>query len=133
MRPWRVSAAIAACALAGAVAMAFLVGRLLPREPVAATLLAGATLAVLAPGFLPIHCRVDADGVARRGLLAWERRSWAEIREVRLGARGLFVSPYPGTGRLERLRGLFLPLPGGLPGRDSLLERLRQEAARHGL
>jgi hypothetical protein len=92
-----------------------------------------AVLGALAPGMTPTRCRVDATGVARRGLLGWERRPWVQVRRARLGPAGLFVSPYGERTRLDRFRGLFLPLPRTGSAAGPLLEALRREVARHGL
>jgi hypothetical protein len=50
-----------------------------------------------------------------------------------VSAAGLFVSPFARRTRLERFRGLFLPLPRDGVAADRLLEALRREVARHGL
>jgi hypothetical protein len=132
-RPWRDDRARAAVTALAALGLCGLAIGLLPGEPLPGALLGLAALGALAPGMAPVQCRVDGGGVARRVLFAWERRPWAAIRRARLGPAGLFVSPSASPGRLDRFRGLFLPLPRtGLEG-ERLRERLRQEVARHGL
>ena len=133
MHPWRESPGRAVLAAVAALSLWLLAGWLLSGERLVATLLGLAVLGVLAPGLGPTRCRLDGAGVARRRLFAWDRRPWAEIRRARLGARGLFVSPFARPHRLDRFRGLFLPVP--LPGSrgDGIREALRLEVARHGL
>src|SRR5262245_52585045 len=36
----------------------------------------------LVPAFVPSRCRLDEGGAARRGLLGWIRRSWADVRRI---------------------------------------------------
>jgi len=131
--PWRESRTGALLAVAGALALWVLVIRMLPGEPLVASLLGIAVLAVLAPGMATTHCRVDGEGVARRLLLGWDRRRWDDIRRARVGPSGLHVSPLAAPGRLDRFRGLFLPVPGASAARERILEALRREVVRHGL
>ena len=133
IRPWREHGAAAALSLLAALLLWMLVIWLLPGEGLVTALLGLAALAALAPGMAPMQCRVDASGVARRVLFAWDRRHWPEIRRARLGGAGLFVSPFARPSRLDRFRGLFLPVPRHDPRGDRLLEALRREVARHGL
>lgn len=131
--PWRESRVAAAGALLIALGLWLVVIRLLPGQPLTATALGLVLLAALAPGMAPTRCRVDADGVARQVLFSWERRRWDDIRRARLAERGLFVSPLAGPGRLDRFRGLFLPLPARLPAGADLRAELRGALERHGL
>jgi hypothetical protein len=131
--PWRERPAAAAGAVVVALGLWLLVLRLLPGERVTATLLGLVGLLSLAPGMAATQCRVDAAGAARRVLFTWERRSWGQIRRARLGRRGLFVSPLERPGRLDRFRGLFLPLPGRAGASSGLEAALRRELDEHGL
>jgi len=131
--PWRENRGRAALALMSALLLWILAARLLPGEAFLSGLLGLAVLGALAPGMASMQCRVDGGGVARRVLFAWDRRSWAQIRRARVGAAGLFVSPFARPCRLDRYRGLFLPVPRRVPDGGGLLERLRREVARHGL
>ncbi len=131
--PWRENRVAAAAAVGCALALWIMVALLLPGEPLVASVLGIAALGALAPGMAATQCRVDGEGVARRRLLAWERRRWSDIRRARLGPAGLFVSPLAVPGRLDRFRGLFLPVPGRPAAGEPLLEALRREVARHGL
>jgi hypothetical protein len=133
VNPWRENRAAAAGAALVVLGLWLLVLRLLPGERTAATLLGLLLLASLSPGMAPTRCRVDEDGAARQVLFTWERRRWADIRRARLAARGLFVSPLARPGRLDRFRGLFLPLPSR-PGEGAeLREALRRKLEQHGL
>ncbi len=131
--PWREDPARAALAVLAALLLGLLAAWLLAGERFLATLMGLAVLGVLAPGMTPIACRVDDDGVARRVLFAWHRRTWPEIRRARLSANGLFVSPFARRSRLDRFRGLYLPVPRRTARAEALLEALRQEVQRHGL
>ncbi len=131
--PWRENGARAALALASALLLWIAAAWLLAGTWLVSTLLGLAVLGALAPGMAPMDCRVDARGVARRVLFAWDTRAWAQIRRARLVGDGLFVSPFARPSRLDRFRGLYLPLPRRLPERSGLLERLRREIGRHGL
>lgn len=131
--PWRERRGRAALAAAAALLLWLLAAWLLPGERPLSTLMGLAVLGVLAPGLAPTQCRVDGAGVARRALFAWERRAWPEIRRARVTAGGLFVSPFARGTRLDRFRGLFLPLPRGGAEAAPLLEALRGELARRGL
>jgi hypothetical protein len=131
--PWREDPARAALAVVAAVLLWLLAAWLLPAERLLSTLMGLAVLAALAPGMMPTQCRVDGSGVARRLLFAWERRTWPEIRRARVGVHGLFVSPFVRRSRLDRFRGLFLPVPRRAADSAPLLEALRQEVGRHGL
>jgi hypothetical protein len=131
--PWRDDPGRAALVAASALALWLLVAWLLAGDGVLSTMLGLAVLAAMAPGMVPTRCRVDADGVARRGILAWDRRAWPDIRRARVDVRGLYVSPFAERSRLDRLRGLFLPLPRRTVDPESLLGALRAEMRRHGL
>jgi len=131
--PWREDPARAVFAVIAALLLWLLAAWLLAEERLLSTLMGLAVLLVLAPGMTPTQCRVDGDGVARRVLFAWDRRAWPEIRRARVGVAGLFVSPFARRSRLDRFRGLFLPVPRRETGTAPLLEALRQEVARHGL
>jgi hypothetical protein len=132
--PWQERPWAAAAAAVGALALWVLALALLPGQRLAATLLGLMCLAVLAPGLAPTHCRVDGEGVGRAGVLGWERRRWEQLRRARVGAGGLLVSPFERPSRLDRFRGLFLPLPSrsGLAG-AALRDAVGEEVRRHGL
>jgi hypothetical protein len=131
--PWREDRARAALAASAALLLWLTAAWLLPGQRLLSTLLGLAVLGVLAPGMAPTRCRVDGAGLARRALLGWERRPWEQVRRARLGPAGLFVSPFAERSRLDRFRGLFLPLPRAGADSGRLLEVLRREVARHGL
>jgi len=108
--PWREFPVRAIAGFVCAIALAMLAVRAMP-VPVAGWALALALLAILGPAYLPVRCRVDDSGIARRLGVGWERRAWADIRVARLTARGLYVSTLRNGGPLEPFRGLLLPLP----------------------
>ncbi len=108
--PWREFPLRAATGILAAAALGLLAVRWAP-VPLAGWALALALLALLAPAYLPVRCRVDASGLGRRLGLGWERRAWKEIRRARLTAQGLYVSSLRHGGPLEPFRGLLLPLP----------------------
>ena len=131
--PWREDPARATFVVIAALLLWLLAAWLLPGERLLSTLMGLAVLVVLAPGMTPTQCRVDDNGVARRVLFAWDRRAWREIRRAGVSVGGLFVSPFTRRSRLDRFRGLFLPVPRRVAGAAQLLDTLRQELARHGL
>ena len=133
INPWREDPARAAFVVIAALLLWLLAAWLLPGERLLSTLMGLAVLVVLAPGMTPTQCRVDGNGVARRVLFAWDRRAWPEIRRARVSVGGLFVSPVARRSRLERFRGLFLPVPRRAAGAALLLDAVRQELGRHGL
>jgi hypothetical protein len=77
--------------------------------------------------------RVDAAGVARRTLVGWHGLPWSGIHRARVAQRGLFVTPLATPGWRDAFRGLWLPVPGNHPERDTLLAELRRRLASHGL
>ena len=131
--PWREDPARAGLVAIAALLLWLLAAWLLAGERLLSTLMGLAVLGALAPGMAPTECRVDGNGVARRVLFAWERRGWPEIRRARVSVTGLFVSPFARRSRLDRFRGLFLPVPRRAASAAPLLEALRQELGRHGL
>jgi hypothetical protein len=131
--PWRENRAGAALAVGAALLLWLLAAWLLPGERALSSVLGLAVLGALAPGMSPTQCRVDDAGVARRLLFAWDRRAWPQIRRARVEAAGLFVSPFSHPRRLDRFRGLFLPLPRRAAEGALLLQAVRREVARHGL
>jgi hypothetical protein len=108
--PWRERPGLASLALVLVLGACALVASL-RESPVLTLGLSLAAVASLSPLFTPTVCRVDGDGVARRGPLGWSRRTWADLRRVTLGAGGLFVSPYLRRTWRDAHRALFLPLP----------------------
>jgi hypothetical protein len=130
--PWRDDPGRASLVAIAALALWLLAARLLAGERLLSTLMGVAVLGVLAPGMVPTRCRVDGAGVARRGLFGWDRRAWTDIRRARVDPRGLHVSPFPRRSRLDRFRGLFLPVPRRTADPAALLETLRGELDRHG-
>jgi len=130
VNPWRERAreswvaAIAALALCTAVAR-FQAGAVLTLA------LSLAAVGALAPLLSPSRCRVDDDGVARRGPFGWQRRQWSELRRATVGARAVLLSPYATAHWLDTYRGLVLPLPRD--GRAEIVETLRRHLDRRGL
>ncbi len=64
-----------------------------------------------APVLTRVECRLEAAGVARRGLLGWERRAWSSLRRMDRLPAGVLVSPYARRHVLDSVRGLVLPMP----------------------
>ncbi|HTO90487.1 MAG TPA: hypothetical protein VMJ70_05095 [Candidatus Sulfotelmatobacter sp.] len=108
--PWRERPLRAAAALIAAIALGLLALRTVP-YPLAGWALFVGVLALLAPAYLPIACRLDDQGVARRIGWGWERRGWEAVRRARLDEQGVYVTPLRAGGPLEPFRGLMLPLP----------------------
>lgn len=84
--------------------------------------LAAPTLAVLAglllviavaPFLFPTHYRIDEGGVEARRLGRRQRRGWADVRRIDVGARAALVSPFARPGWLDRYRGLVVIFDGG--------------------
>lgn len=83
----------------------------------------------LAPAFVPVACRIEAAGAARRGALGWVRRSWAEVRRIDDVPVGVFLSPYATRHWLDATRGLTLPMPR--PQRAELVAAVRERWGAH--
>lgn len=128
--PWREFPLRAVAGFVAAVALALFAVRNLP-GPVAGWAVALALFAILAPAYLPVRCRVDDAGIARRLGFGWERRAWADIRLARLTAHGLYVSTLRNGGPLEPFRGLLLPLPRRRA--DELRPTLAARLTAHGI
>jgi hypothetical protein len=73
--------------------------------------LGGIVAAPLAPAFLPAACRLEATGAARRGVLGWLSRSWADVRRIDDVPVGVLLSPYATRHWLDATRALTLPMP----------------------
>jgi len=132
VNPWRHNPRVAGAGVVLAALLA-VVSLRLAGSPVMGVVLAVACVGVLNPVFAPTRYRVDADGVAMRRGLAWERRAWRDLRRAAATASGVLVSPFEKPSFRDSFRGLFLEIPGSLPGRDPLLAELRERLARHGL
>jgi hypothetical protein len=129
VEPWREARARALASIAITAALAGIAVRVAP-APLVGWGLTVALLATLGPAFMPVTCRVDPAGVARRVAWGWERRAWDEIRRMRLDSTGLYVSTLAHGGALEPFRGLMLPLPRGAS--RELVAALQREVAAHG-
>jgi len=71
--------------------------------------------AALAQGFVPMTCRVDADGVSwRLGALPRSLRPWVRIGAAHVGRRAVRFEARA-RGVLARLGGVALPLPAAPP------------------
>jgi hypothetical protein len=127
--PWTSEPMRAATALIAGIALGILAVRVAP-IPLAGWALAVAILVLTGPAYLPVACRVDTRGVARRIGLGWERRDWDAIRRARLVPEGLYVSTIAHGGPLEAFRGLLLPLPRAADA--SLRAALAAELGAHG-
>ena len=128
---WRQSPSRALVAVIG-VGLIWGLISVLRLTPLTALVLGVTTFFFMAPGFWSSRCRVDHDGVARKRFLAWQRRSWSQIRRVRIDSRGLFVSPMLEAGLGDAARGLYLPVPTELPEHPRLMTELKQRLAAHG-
>jgi hypothetical protein len=127
--PWHERPALSA--VAAALAFGFCMIVLAWRESlVLSSAICLAAVATLSPALTPFACRVDDEGVARRGPLGWERRRWSDVRRAVLRRAGLRVSPYTSRHWLDETRGLFLPLPSAAS--DALAPSIEPHLHRHG-
>jgi len=107
--PWSERPVVAGAALLAVLAMWLLLATL--RLPwLFAVALGGFVASPLAPAFLPARCRLEARGVARRGVFGWTRREWRDVRRIDSVPAGLLVSPYVRRHALDETRGLVLPM-----------------------
>jgi hypothetical protein len=129
--PWREGAARPLAAVAGGVMLAALASVSRLPAPACAAIVIGIA-ALLAPGFLPSHFRVDAAGISRRlAFLPWSTRTWAAVKAATLRRDGLVVQAWGGAGFLAGMLAWALPLPA--PRDDGgARERLRAWRDSHG-
>lgn len=76
-----------------------------------AVALGAAAASPLWAAFSRADCRVDAAGAARRGVLGWVRRSWAEVRRIDEVPAGVVLSPHRQRHWWDAGRVLVLPMP----------------------
>ena len=127
--PWRERPRVATLAAVAALGLCVLVVR--AHEPFLVALgLCVFCAASFSPALTPVECRIGSDGVARRGLMGWERRAWATVRRLQPLPSGLLLSPYTRPHWLDGTRGLTLPMPARDRARCSELVRREWEAAR---
>jgi hypothetical protein len=124
-QPWRAVLALGAALLG----VALVVVARLPALTTFALALAGAAL--LAPGLVPIRCRVDEAGISRRSWFGTQGRAWDDLRRATWFKDAVLLSPFARPHRLDAWRALVLPLPRG--GRHGLVPPLTAILARHGL
>jgi hypothetical protein len=93
--------------------------------------LCAVVLASLAIAFVPVRCRLDAEGATRRSGWVVERRRWSDLERAVKTEGGIVLSPFRERHWLEAYRALFLPMParGGAPAAPDV-ERFLE---RHGL
>jgi hypothetical protein len=126
--PWRDRRGTSALAALSALGLCALV--LWARLPfVLASALSVACIASFSPALTPVSCRVDADGVARRGVLGWERRPWAEVRRIEPVRGGVLVSPFARRHWLDATRAMLLPIPAAR--RDELRQAIERARVAH--
>ena len=128
--PWRDDRQRASVALLAAFGLVVLVASL-GEPPLVRVVLGLSVLGALAPALAPARCRVDEDGVTRRGWLGSTHRRWSELRRGVLAPAGLLVSPYPRPHWLDAYRGLMLPMPPR--ARAQLIADLAPRLQDHGL
>jgi len=109
-QPWREHPGRAAAGAVGAFGLCVLALGL-GLAPLTAGLLCLLIVSLLAPLFVPVRCRVDADGIGVSGPQGWTRRAWGDIRRARRGPRGLRVSPFSRRTWMDPYRSMFLPFP----------------------
>ena len=108
--PWRERPRTALLASACALGLCALV--VWARLPfVLASALTVMCVASFSPALTPVECRLDAAGAARRGLLGWDRRPWADVRRIERVRDGLLLSPFERPHWLDGTRALLMPMP----------------------
>jgi hypothetical protein len=127
--PWRERPVAAASATAIGLASCLVIATL--GQPALLTLaLCAALLASLSPLLAPARCRVDEQGLSRRGPFGLERRAWGDLKRCVSRPAGLLASPYPRPHWLDGYRSLWLPLPQH--DRETLRTELVARLALHG-
>ena len=108
--PWRERPRVAWVAALSALALCLLV--LAAHEPFLIALsLCLFCVGSFAPALAAVEVRLDAQGIARRGLFGWERRAWRDVRRIDELPAGLLLSPYARRHVLDATRGWSLPMP----------------------
>jgi hypothetical protein len=108
--PWRERPRVAWVAALSALALCLLV--LAAHEPfLIALALCLFCVGSFAPALAAVEVRLDAQGIARRGLFGWERRAWHDVRRIDELPAGLMLSPYARRHVLDATRGWSLPMP----------------------
>jgi len=119
--PWRDRPGRASVALVAAIACCMVATSLgLPVVPT--LILCVVCVATLAAGFVPVRCRLDDSGVARRSGWFAEHRAWDQLRRAVRRTDGVWLSPYRSHHWLDAYRALYLPIPTGTgaPAREAL-------------
>jgi hypothetical protein len=73
-------------------------------------------VASFAPALAPVECRMDADGVTRRGPMGAVHRKWSDLRRAEALPAGVLLSPFATRHWLDATRGLVLPMPAARAG-----------------
>jgi hypothetical protein len=103
------------------------------RDPVLTGLAGLLLLGSSAEFWLPVTYHLTEEGAEKRWAGRRQRMLWRQVRRAVWNERGIFLSPYARSTRLERFRGLFIPFRPEVPANEVIAwvqERL-QEAHRH--
>ncbi len=127
--PWRERPRVALAASVAALGLCLFVVSL-DEHPLLSLGLCLFCVSSFSPALTPVECRLDAEGVARRALLGWERRAWARIVRVVDLPSGVLVSPSIRPHWLDTQRGMTLPMPAS--ERVRLTAEIRRRSGLHG-
>ncbi len=75
--------------------------------------------------FLPIHFRMDDEGVEKKSPFGKEVKPWKEVRSIVTDKYGVLLSPFPHSTRLAKFRGLSVQFSSN---REEVLEFIRRYA-----
>jgi len=130
---WRVHLArrepARALAVSALILVAALAALLLFHSLLSALLSAGLLLAATGEFLLPVTYRLTPEGAEARGLFAWRKIAWSDVKRVYSGRGEVKLSPLAHGGPREGFRGVLLRCEGNQSAVYAAVECYRDAAA----